>query len=315
MSGGMDRHQAIRSLPFFAQPGNAVVQIERLSGGLQNTNLKVTAADGRCYVVRVPATDAAHHGQDQRVVYQNATSAADANIAPRPVAFDEKSGIMVTEFVDGITMTPQAVRADEEMLGKFVHAVQGLHRATISLVPSQASDVIRGYPIEAMANLLPSGVVPKRAFDLQRLLERCLGAFEPVVGCHNDLTPSNCMVAADGAVKLIDWEWSGPFDIMHDIAKLVLLSELDAKGEAAVLRLYFGPEAVTPIHHARIRLWLLHTTSREALWCHAKALNPADDDYDYAGEAKRLARDFVDKLETDETASLMGKIEAALDGR
>lgn len=31
----------------------------------------------------------------------------------------------------------------------------------------QASDVIRGYPIEGMAELLPSGVVPPQAFALQ----------------------------------------------------------------------------------------------------------------------------------------------------
>ena len=111
----------------------------------------------------------------------------------------------------------------------------------------------------------------------------------------------------------VDWEWSGPFDVMHDIAKLVLLSELnDAEGEAQVLRLYYGAEAVTPLHHARIRLWLLHTVSREALWCHAAASNPADDDFDYAGEAKRFAREFVDRLATEETALLMAEVAAAL---
>ncbi len=315
----MDRHEgAIAAHPFFARPGAPRVErIERLTGGLQNANFKVTTADGGCLVVRIPAPDAAAHGQDQHTVHANAVATAAVGIAPRPVGFDAASGIIVTEWVEGTTLSPAAVKADPELLAQFVGAVRKLHLAAVPLTSSRASDVISGYPIEAMAALLPSGVVPPRAVELQALLRRCLGAFEPVVGCHNDLTPANCMVRqADGAVLLVDWEWSGPFDVMHDIAKLVLLSELnDAEGEARVLRLYYGAEAVTPLHHARIRLWLLHTVSREALWCHAAASNPADDDFDYAGEAKRFAREFADRLATEETALLMAEVEAALAAR
>lgn len=310
----MDEEETVRGTPFFAQEGNEIVQIDRLSGGLQNSNFKVTTASGDRFVVRIPATDAAEHGQDQAVVYQNALAAAAAQIAPLPVAFDKQTGVIVTEWIEGTTLTPAVVKTDPEMLSKFVGVVRKLHRADLQLVKSQASDVISGYPIEGLADLLPSGAVPPRAVELQRLLRRCEGAFEPAVGCHNDLTPANCIVSDDGAASLIDWEWSGPCDVMHDIAKLALLSEMNTEDEKKVLRLYFGPEfeAKMPFYIARMRLWHLHTMSREALWCHAKSNNPADDDYDYVGEAKKIAQEFVEKLEKEETTSFMAEVEAAL---
>ena len=46
-----------------------------------------------------------------------------------------------------------------------------------------------------------------------------------------------------------------------------LLCKLDEAGVDEVLALYFGSDAVTPIHRCRMKLWHLHTTSREALWC------------------------------------------------
>ena len=61
----------------------------------------------------------------------------------------------------------------------------------------------------------------------------------------------------------IDWEWAGPYDVMHDLAKLVLLCELDDAGAAHVLSLYFRQRAVTPPYHCRMQPWFLHTTSRE----------------------------------------------------
>ena len=95
-----------------------------------------------------------------------------------------------------------------------------LHTTNVEFVPSVASDVIGGYPIAGLSELLPGGGVPPLAAALQALLTRCLGAFEPVVGCHNDLAPSNCIVDGDDTL-LIDWEWAGPFDIVHDLSTLV----------------------------------------------------------------------------------------------
>ena len=200
-------------------------------------------------------------------------------------------------------------------------AVKRLHGLALDFTPSRASDVIQGYPIDGLSELVPEGLVPARAFELQSLLQRSLGAWEPVVGCHNDLTPANCIIDGD-RTYLIDWEWSGPFDVVHDLSKLVLLCELDEFGADEVLELYFGAGNVTPLHRARMKLWFLHTISREALWCLAVVRSdrpvgegePGDPnpEYDYLKEGEQLAAKFLAKLAAPETAELMAQLTAAL---
>ena len=49
---------AVRALSCFAGEGEGIAGIEKLAGGLQNTNFKVTREDGAAVVVRVPSDDA-----------------------------------------------------------------------------------------------------------------------------------------------------------------------------------------------------------------------------------------------------------------
>lgn len=58
----MEAHLA--AVGFFKEStGRAVIEAEALTGGLQNTNYKVTTASGEVFVVRIPASDAREHGQ------------------------------------------------------------------------------------------------------------------------------------------------------------------------------------------------------------------------------------------------------------
>ena len=241
---------ALARLPYFlnGDGSSRVAKIELLSGGLQNTNYKVTDEAGEAYVVRIPASDAADHGQDQSIVYANTAVAAAAGLAPPPVAFSEKTGIIITRFITGRTLSVELLKRDKEtLLPCFVGLVKRLHTSDVKFVgDTAAQDIIGGYPLAGMAAVLPDGVVPPRAYELQELLRQCLGTFEPLVGCHNDLTPANCIISDDdaesntgapagadavagGTAFLIDWEWAGVYDVVHDISKLALLCELDAE--------------------------------------------------------------------------------------
>lgn len=119
----MDWLAAANALAFFQREGQRAVRAEPLAGGLQNTNYKVTTASGDAFVVRIPATDAAQHGQDQGVVYANASAAAAAGLGPAPVAFDKATGIIVTQFITGTVMCRQAEAVfDRALLPRFVGA-------------------------------------------------------------------------------------------------------------------------------------------------------------------------------------------------
>ena len=62
---------AIKSLPYFKQSDNYITSMEKLSGGQQNINFKVTNTKGQKYVCRIPGVDAFEHGQIHENVYKN----------------------------------------------------------------------------------------------------------------------------------------------------------------------------------------------------------------------------------------------------
>ena len=84
------------------------------------------------YVARLPSGDAADHGQEHATVHCNAVAAARSGVAPAAVHFDPGTGIILTRFVDGVTLTPAAVEADRStLLPLFVGAVQPRLRSLI----------------------------------------------------------------------------------------------------------------------------------------------------------------------------------------
>ena len=110
-------------LAFFARDGeHALTRAEKLQGGLQNTNYKATTKSGNVVVVRIPAPDAAEHGQDQSIVCANARAAAACGVAPAVLDYDADQGVIVTRFITGTTLTKSALAADASghLLSAFV---------------------------------------------------------------------------------------------------------------------------------------------------------------------------------------------------
>ena len=58
-------NRALAQMAYFSSGTDAtrLVEVEPLIGGLQNTNYRVTCANGDRFVVRIPAPDAKDHGQ------------------------------------------------------------------------------------------------------------------------------------------------------------------------------------------------------------------------------------------------------------
>ena len=94
-------------------------------------------------------------------------------------------------------------------------------------------------------------------------VERC--------ACHNDAVPENFIVAEDGRMYLIDWEYSGDNDPMADFAALFLESDFTQENQEFVLREYFGGD-IPENAYRKIRcfqvlwdcLWAQWTVIKEA---------------------------------------------------
>jgi Ser/Thr protein kinase RdoA (MazF antagonist) len=291
------------SLPFWNDDDECggLASLKCLSGGQQNSNFKVQTTSGAAFVCRVPGVDAQEHGQSHQTVFDNSVAAhAVLGVAPRPRWFDRTTGVMVTEFVHGETLTVAAL-ADPAVMAAVVATLRRGHESTAGTAPaltaSPASDFLFGYSLDLLAGWQePEDIDLIRS--LQRVLQSSLGTIEPLVSCHNDLCPAN-MLLTGGAellaplhrIQFIDWEWSGPGDRLADLATLCFfaLSEEDDAGELAVLAAYRGVpvSACSAVDCARLRLWRTWFALRGALWARRKEMSPhfangptgPDDDY------------------------------------
>ena len=314
----------IESLSFFKQPGYQLKTIEKLSGGQQNHNYKITVENGLKFVCRVPGIDAIEHGQKHQILYNNSMIAyEELKIAPRPCFFDESSGIMLTEYIDGDTLCISALRDSTTILDKIISAIRFYHKlseSSTAFVSSKASDVLFGYDLSLLEGWCEENEIEKTR-KLQSLLKASITQFDSIVNCHNDLVPANFINSSDGQIYIIDWEWSGPGDRFGDLAPFVALSEQDAAGEELILQKYLDPQRPTDLDRARLYLWRIWFTLRGGLWALTKAksvhfsnrmASEITEDDDYEKFASDWIKEFVAKLDEPITekhmSNLQGKI-------
>ena len=98
-------------------------------------------------------------------------------------------------------------------------------------------------------------------------MERC--------ACHNDAVPENFIVAEDGRMYLLDWEYSGDKDPMADFAALFLESGFTPENQDFVLREYF--EGDIPVNaYKKIRCYQVLWDCLWAQWTVIKEANGDD---------------------------------------
>ena len=158
------------------------LNVSDLSGGLTNTN-HLVETDGVRYVVRIPGASTELLAVDRTNERHNAAAASATGVSPRIVEVLEDLDVMVIEYIDGTTMSAEALRTPE----------QG---------PSD-----RGVaPPVARRTTLPAGL---RHVPAHRLLpRRVLGTRDPHPGrfprasrrCCEDRTHLGPAAASDGAV-------------------------------------------------------------------------------------------------------------------
>ena len=87
------------------------VEIERLSGGLTNTNYRVTV-DGVPFFVRIPGESTELLAVDRKNEHFNAQAAAESGVGPRILHYLPEFDVMVLEFLEGETMSNAALQQD-----------------------------------------------------------------------------------------------------------------------------------------------------------------------------------------------------------
>src|SRR5215471_21577895 len=99
--------------------------VESLTGGLTNTNYKVTSPSG-CYVVRISGKDTSLLAIDRDNELHNTIAAAETGVGAPFVAAVKEQDALVLEFLDGEVMDAEKLRRGDP-LDAIASACRRLH--------------------------------------------------------------------------------------------------------------------------------------------------------------------------------------------
>jgi thiamine kinase-like enzyme len=256
------------------------VTVSDLSGGLTNANYLVRAGEDR-YVVRIPGRSTELLAVDRANERHNAEAAATTGVAPSILEYLEDLNVMVLAFVDGRTMSSEALRTRENAR-RMAQSIKRLHTAPRFMHDFDMFRLVEFYlrvcdehevrVPEGFRDRLPDVAEIERAFA-----ERPM----PTVPCHNDLLAENYI--DDGRqLWIVDFEYSGNDDPCFELGDTAQECGFDDDLRAVLCETYFGE--ATPALLARMDLHAVMADVGWTLWAAIQA-RISTIDYDFWGWA------------------------------
>jgi thiamine kinase-like enzyme len=216
--------------------------VEVLGGGITNRNFKVTLDDG-AYVLRIGGKDTELLGIDRRVEHQASLAAAAVGVGPEVVAYVEPEGYLVTRFIEGNVVAPEAIR-EPEALRRVAQSLRAVHAGPPIAARFDPFRVVEAYAATAATHGITVPSAYDRARETAALVERARGPI-PERPCHNDLLTANFI--DDGRrIRIVDWEYAGMGDAFFDLANFAVNNGLTDEETTAFLRSYLGDSSAPP---------------------------------------------------------------------
>jgi thiamine kinase-like enzyme len=259
-----------------------------LVGGITNQNFAVEDR-GRRYVVRV-GEDIIVHGVVRANELAASRAAHLAGLSPRVV--HAEPGILVLDFIEGRTFTPEDVR-NPANLERLVEMVRRCHRDIPQHLRGPAAMFWVFHVVRDYAHTLSEGSsrhVPLLPDLLARAarLEAAVGPIDVVFG-HNDLLAANFI--DDGRrLWLVDWEYGGFNSPLFDLGGLASNSELSPEQAEQVLSLYFDKPVDDQLRR-RASAMTAASLLRETMWSMVSEIHSTVD-FDYAAYTAENLRRF-----------------------
>ncbi len=282
--------------------GAGEIDVSPLSGGLTNENYLVKAG-GRRYVMRLPGQSTELLAIDRENEVFNTKAAATTGIGPRVLEHVPGLDVMVLEFVDGKTMSAQALQSPE-MPARMAQSFHRLHAAPRFLRDFNMFRLIEQYLDIVTAHDV---TIPADYTDWLPVIaeiERAVGAAAlPTAPCHNDLLCEN-FIDDGAALRIVDYELSGNNDPCFDLGNTAQEAEFDQDLRAALCEAYFG--GPDPRQLARMNLFALMSDVGWTLWGAIQARISAVD-YDFTGYYTGRWQRALEVLRSDRLGRWMGE--------
>ena len=241
---------------------NAKVENIRPTDGMTNLNYLVSI-DSASYVVRV-AGNGTKEFINRQEEKENLELGSALGINPELRYFNVNSGLKITKKIKNARTVTKQIAKNEEVMDSIAEVFKKLHNSNkVMKNRFRLFELMTKYEklgLEAGAQLFEGfEEVKESVLFLKQYYEASVIAEVP---CHIDPACSNFILNEDDKVYLIDWEYSGMFDPMWDLAAFSLEAEYSQAEEDLFLKHYFHREASIE-EKERI---LLHKVFQDFLW-------------------------------------------------
>jgi thiamine kinase-like enzyme len=266
--------------------------VEPLTGGLTNTNYKVTSPSG-CYVVRISGKDTSLLAIDRENEVHNTIAAAETGVGAPFVAAVPEHDALVLGFLEGEVMDAAMLRGGDR-IGAIADACRRLHSGRRFLQDFDMFEIQPRY----LAIVRERGFrLPDRYEEFEpqvRELERAMRVrAEQTVPCNNDLLAEN-LIDVGGELRLIDYEYSGNNEPSFELGNAWSESNLSLDQLEELIDAYWGQPLQNKV--ARARLWGLMSKYGWTLWGSIQA-GISDLDFDFWGWAMEKYERAVEELD------------------
>ncbi len=222
------------------------VLCQELGGGITNRNYVVTVLGepgtpgaGK-YVVRIPG-EGTDTFIDRARELSNHRAAAAAGVTPPLLHVLQPGDCTVVPFIEGETMHPESIAGHADRLQKIVAAMRTYHDRAVFTNEIRVFDMIREYLRMAEDVSAPRPAETDWMLEQGARIEEAMKRDAPAfTACHNDLLSENFILALDGKMWVIDWEYGGMTDPYFDLGDFCVETPLTEAEEKAVLEQYCG---------------------------------------------------------------------------
>jgi thiamine kinase-like enzyme len=281
------------------------VVVTPLSGGLTNSNFKVTVDDVP-YFVRVPgaSTDLLAINRDNE--YHNSKAAFVAGVGPKVLYHLPEYNVMVLEFVNGKTMSKDSLN-EPGMPSRMAEAIKKLNEGPRFLQDFNMFRLTEYYLSLCKERDIK---IPDGYLDRLATIARIESAMEvnPLspLPCNNDLLAENYI--DDGEqLWLIDYEYSGNNDPTFELGNTCQEMQFNDEQIAEVCAAYFGEAKSNLI--ARMKLNMIMSDVGWGLWAAIQA-NISTIDFDFWGWAIERWGRAVEKMDSVEFEGWLKEVQS-----
>lgn len=255
--------------------------IEKL-GGLSSKNYKVSY-NNNDYFVKICIADYLHTDRINELSILNKVS--KINLAPNIYYFSNKSGNMITSWIDG-SMPSLDDFNSSNFLNMLSNSLKSLHNLKCEKQFNPFNDIRKRIEICKDLNLpLPKSI--NILLEFLTYIEYKLNK-SPLIGlCHNDLNASNIILTSN-KLYFVDYEYSSMGDIFFDLATISWF--FSEKSRKDLLKFYFGE--YNPKDYEKLLDFIFIVKFYNASWSLLKSTD-LNINYDYLSGAKMIFKDLL----------------------